>query len=44
MHCLPAKRDQAVTSAVIDASQSVVWDQSENSLHSHKALLSSLGI
>ena len=42
MHCLPAKRDQEVTSAVIDGSQSVVWDQAENRLHTQKALLISL--
>jgi len=44
MHCLHAKRDQEVTSADIDGSQSVVWDQAENRLHSQKALLLSLGI
>ena len=42
MHCLPAKREQEVTSSVIDGQQSVVWDQAENRLHSQKALLLSL--
>ena len=42
MHCLPAKREQEVTSSVIDGSQSVVWDEAENRLHTQKALLASL--
>ena len=42
MHCLPAKREQEVTASVIDGSQSVVWDEAENRLHTQKALLASL--
>ena len=42
MHCLPAKRDYEVSSSVIDGSQSVVWDEAENRLHTQKALLISL--
>ena len=39
MHCLPVKREQEVTSDVIDGLQSVVWDEAENRLHVQKALL-----
>jgi len=42
MHCLPAKREQEVTSSVIDGSKSVVWDEAENRLHSQKAILAAL--
>ncbi len=42
MHCLPAKREQEVTSSVIDGSKSVVWDEAENRLHTQKAILAAL--
>ena len=42
LHCLPAKREQEVTSEVLDGPQSVVWDEAENRLHVQKALLISL--
>ena len=42
MHCLPAKRGYEVTNSVMDSTQSVIWDQAENRLHSQKALLASL--
>ncbi len=42
LHCLPAHRGEEITEAVIEGSQSRVWDQAENRLHAQKALLASL--
>ncbi|MFN4098714.1 MAG: ornithine carbamoyltransferase [Pararhodobacter sp.] len=39
MHCLPAHREDEVTSAVMDGPQSVIWDEAENRLHAQKAIM-----
>ena len=39
MHCLPAHRDEEVSTEVLESAQSVVWQEAENRLHAQKALL-----
>ena len=39
MHCLPAHRGEEVSAEVMDATDSVVWQEAENRLHAQKALL-----
>ena len=42
MHCLPVHRGEEMSEEVLDSPNSVVWDQSENKLHMHKAVLEAL--
>jgi ornithine carbamoyltransferase len=39
MHCLPAHRDEEVTSDVLDGERSIVFQQAGNRMHAQKALL-----
>lgn len=39
LHCLPAHRGEEVSADVLDAPDSLVWEEAENRLHAQKALL-----
>lgn len=42
LHCLPAHRGEEITEEVLEGPQSVVFDEAENRLHAHKAILALL--
>jgi ornithine carbamoyltransferase len=39
LHCLPAHRGEEITEEVLEGPHSAVFDQAENKMHVHKALL-----
>ena len=42
MHCLPAHRGEEISDEVLEGTHSVVFDQAENKMHLHQALLEKL--
>lgn len=42
MHCLPAHRGEEIMEEVLEGPQSVVFDEAENRLHAHKAIMALL--
>jgi ornithine carbamoyltransferase len=39
LHCLPAHRGEEITEEVLEGPQCIAFDQAENKLHIHKAIL-----
>ncbi|MDD2233832.1 MAG: ornithine carbamoyltransferase [Desulfitobacteriaceae bacterium] len=39
LHCLPTHRGEEITAEVVEGPQSVVFDEAENRLHAHKAIM-----
>lgn len=42
LHCLPAHREEEITGEVLESEQCVAFDQAENKMHMHKAILERL--
>ena len=42
MHCLPAYRGYEVTEEVLEHPRSVIFDEAENRMHAHKAIMASV--
>ena len=42
MHCLPAHRGEEISAELMDAADTVIWDEAENRLHAQKALMETL--
>ena len=42
MHCLPAHRGEEISTELMDAPDTVIWEEAENRLHAQKALLETL--
>jgi len=39
MHCLPAERGREVTNAVMESTNSIMFDQAENRMHAQNAIM-----